>query len=321
MTIDDFNDDDYYEFTPPTPEKQHARLVAPHQLTAAGIPCILWGEDALQFVHRVATHLFDQQILVPDELLESAAATLQNELTAGTLDYPKAIRLRHKDLAPEDMVDSSYVLHPLPSHVLLLPQSYYGINLPNERSRFRSMVPPNESILVPEFHTFIEGLVHFIVNPPIPQQTGAEKHRIYIGYLCSWRVQYDSRNLPPVGVLLPEEEKILGELETEDACWYISCKFLSRRLIEEKQIVEYKQEKLAATNKTHEHHELAKIHGENHKASFVPHLSLFQGVNGHRAPSSSMSQSSYRDGPNCYCVSIPASFASVPGMMSEAVKR
>ncbi|KAK7052521.1 hypothetical protein R3P38DRAFT_1648571 [Favolaschia claudopus] len=273
MPTDDdgaFYNEEFYEYVPPPPEEQHKRLGALRQLTAAGIPCALWGEDALCFVHRVATHLFDQQILVPDDLLESAASVLQNECwvrsahnpgdlatmemwepgRGGTVPWPKAIRLAHKDLPPEDMVESTYIMEPMPSPVLLLPQSYYAIDVRDYGRRLRSMVPPlpasNAGILVPEFHTFLEGLIHFLIHPPVLHQRGMRKHAIFIGYLISWRVQYEPRKWPAPGELLPEEEKILGELETEDARWYVNRKFTTRQPFWTPAFEEYKQSKLDA---------------------------------------------------------------------------
>ncbi|KAK7052533.1 hypothetical protein R3P38DRAFT_3172835 [Favolaschia claudopus] len=251
-----FYDEEFYEFVPESPNVQHKRL-----------------GDALRFVYRVATGLFDQQILVPDDLLDSAASVLQNECwvpsshnpgdlamerwepgRGGTVPWPKAIRLAHKDLSPEDMVEPTYIMDPLPSHVLLLPQSYYGIDLRNHGRRLRSMVPPlpasNAGILVPEFHTFLEGLIHFLIHPPVLHQGGMMKHTIHLRYLCSWRVQYEPRNQPAPGELLPEEEKILDELETEDARWYMNRRFMTRKQFWTDAFEEYKRSKLDAANKS-----------------------------------------------------------------------
>lgn len=124
----------YYEYVPPPAAEQHARLAALRQLTARGIPCILWGEDALNYVHWVPTSLFDQQILVPDHLLESASAVLQEgkyspvSFTSRYLElwdgphsgksmFPKGILLKHPDI-PDD---EPYKLDPLPGYILLLP--------------------------------------------------------------------------------------------------------------------------------------------------------------------------------------------------------
>ncbi len=140
----------FYEYVPPPAAEQHTRL----QLTARGIqvPCILWGEDALNHVHWVPTSLFDQHILVPDNLLQSASSILQagkhspvfftdrylewSGDHSGERMFPKNILLKHPDI-PDD---EPYILDPLPGYILLLPQSYYGLDV-RSKEGFLSMAP------------------------------------------------------------------------------------------------------------------------------------------------------------------------------------
>ena len=46
---------------------------------------------------------------------------------------------------------------------------YYGLDV-RTPERFQSLVPPlpesNAKILVPKYHILLEGLVHFVMNPP-----------------------------------------------------------------------------------------------------------------------------------------------------------
>lgn len=253
----------FYEYVPPPAAEQHARLVALRRLTARGIPCILWGEDALNYVHWVPTSLFDQQILVPDHLLESASTILQEDkyfsisFTKRYVDwfgahsnksmFPNGILLKHPDI-PDD---EPYKLEPLPGHILLLPQSYYGLNV-RSQERFQSMVPPldasNAGILVPKYHTFLEGLVAFMMHPPIdlttPHYRGWSFHSVYIDYLIRYRVKYegDPRD-PPPPKLLPEERAILGELQTEEARWMLGLQLGERVIVNVEKIQEYKSQK------------------------------------------------------------------------------
>lgn len=174
----------YYDSQPPPPEDQHARLAAVRLMTSRGIPCILWAEDALAFVHNVPTFLFDQQVIVPDELLESASSALQD----GPYSAVPFTR-EYADFMEESEAESSFprgILHLLdrsddatnelvfhPQYVLLLPQSYFCLDVRSEE-RFQSLVPPlppsNAGILVPKYHTFLEGLVAFNMHPPIPRK-------------------------------------------------------------------------------------------------------------------------------------------------------
>lgn len=241
----------FYEYQPPSPDVQHQRLVALRQLTSRGIPCILWGEDALNYVHSVPTSLFDQQILVPDNLLRSASSVIREGRyipvpftpdysdfhgpNVGKAPYPRGILLKHLDIPDEE----PYKLYPLPGYILLLPQSYFGLDT-RSKHRFQSLVPPldesNADILAPRFNTFLEGLVAFNINPPVPLETphgkGRLKHEIFIGYLMTYRVKYeDDGDTPPPKELLPEERAILSELQTEDARWYMGVYLRERRMV------------------------------------------------------------------------------------------
>ncbi len=253
----------WYEYKPPPPDEQHKRLLALRQLTSRGIQCILWGEDALNYVHNVPTSLFDQQILVPDELLESASSVLQEgpyfqvpftpdyaDFSGPNVDksaYPRGILLKHPGI-PDD---EPYKLDPLPGYILLLPQSYFGLDV-QSKERFQSVVPPldpsNVHILAPKFHTLLEGLVAFNLDPPIPLETphyrGRATHDIFIGYLLRYRVKYeDDGDTPPPKELLPEERVILDELRTEDARWYIGVYLEERRLLKPDELREYNRRK------------------------------------------------------------------------------
>lgn len=48
----------------------------PSQLLKAGIPCVVWAEDALSIVHRVPTALLDQQLLVPYNAVDAAVRAI-----------------------------------------------------------------------------------------------------------------------------------------------------------------------------------------------------------------------------------------------------
>ncbi|KAF9484791.1 hypothetical protein BDN70DRAFT_55909 [Pholiota conissans] len=249
--------------------EQHARLIAPRQLIANGILCILWGEDALNFAHSVPVLLRDQIILVPDELLDAAAAVLENveeskyERTSALnedyndffpvaprprpkrpkvsdviftykYEFPRSIRLAHRDV-PED---DPYKLYPLPRCILLLPQSYYALDA-RSASRFQSLVPPldtpNEGILIPKYSTFLEGLVHFMMHPPT-ELPALILHQYLIGELLHVRIKFATTRRV--------EEQVMSEIQDDDCAWYISKLVRERfQLVSEKDVEEYKRKK------------------------------------------------------------------------------
>ncbi|KAH7887070.1 hypothetical protein F5I97DRAFT_1936618 [Phlebopus sp. FC_14] len=188
------------EYRPPPADEQHKRLVALRRRTSRGIPCILWDEDALNYVHSVPTSLFDQKIIIEDELLELASSVLQEDghrpvpFTCQYLDLfqPRWKMCFSSRRPPPD--EEPHNIYPLPGYILLLPQSYFGLDV-RSKERFWSMGPPldasNAGILVPKFNTFLEGLI-------------AVKYK-------------DDGNTPPPKELLPEERVILDDLQTEEA--------------------------------------------------------------------------------------------------------
>ncbi|KAM5542895.1 hypothetical protein V8D89_003279 [Ganoderma adspersum] len=212
----------WYGYTPPLPDEQHHRLIALRRLTSRGIQCILWGEDALNYVHQG----WYTSVPFSPEYADYA----DGGGNGGPTPFPRGILLKVLDLPDDD----PNKLVPLPTYILLLPQSYFDLDV-RSKERFDTLVPPlppsNANILVPKFHTFLEGLVAFNVNPPIPLATPhvkqRVKHDIYIGYLLRYRVQYEVDVMRPLGVLLPEERVILSELQTEEARWYIG-KYFNR---------------------------------------------------------------------------------------------
>ncbi|KAG5338919.1 hypothetical protein C0989_005606 [Termitomyces sp. Mn162] len=213
------------------PCEQHERVVVLRKLIDRGIPCILWAEDAMRYAHRIPTCIFDQRILVPNHLLQEAAA---------------GIRLKHRDV-PED---HPYKLEPIPTWILLLPQSYFGLSV-GSTERFQtlelgpSLSPLNAGILVPKYHTFLEGLVRFMMYQPtgddVPHARGVLRHSVFFEYLLTYRVEYgENEKLPPLGQMYPAEHQILEELKTEDARWYIEYLFRKRESPSFDEILEFR---------------------------------------------------------------------------------
>lgn len=255
----------HYGYHPPGPEEQQKRLVALRRLTSRDIPCILWAEDALDYGHAVPTYLFAQQILVPDDLLDTAATILQESPSRyvptgpardylemwgpnkGASPWPKSVRLRHLDIAE----DEPFALEPLPGSILLLPQSYFDFDV-RSTERFQFLSPllgsSYSKILVPKYHTFIEGAVHCIMNPP----TGWVHHKVkmnldvFLSYLHLYRVKEELEAYQD-DVLFPVEEEILEELCTEEARFYMGIYIRERRGVRLAEIAEFKNERRVQT--------------------------------------------------------------------------
>ncbi|KAF8643059.1 hypothetical protein AX16_009227 [Volvariella volvacea WC 439] len=257
----------WYDCPSVPPNTQHDRLVALRHLIKAGIPCILWGEDALRFAHNVPTYLFDQHILVPDDAMPEASSIVEGlgkyekapftefylEFPEGSHPgapaYPGGIFFTHSDIPQSDR----YKLYPTPRNILLIPQSYYDMNILST-SRFQTLHeltpfdPLNEKILIPKYHTFLEGLVHATMYPPTGYLHYAlqDRHNTYISYLLLYRIQPPEARTRS-GPLLPVEKEILSEIQTEDCLWYMTESVLGRKVISYKAIAKYVEEKNKAS--------------------------------------------------------------------------
>ncbi|KAF9449608.1 hypothetical protein P691DRAFT_852062 [Macrolepiota fuliginosa MF-IS2] len=114
----------------------------------------------------------------------------------------------------------------------------------------------------------MEGLVTFIINPPIGLEPihvkGTSRHLCDISDLLNYRVDGNDQNdvhyddeddgdsepLVHVG-LHPDERVILSELQTEGACWFLGILWEQRRWAQAKDIEEfYRRKSLASASPT-----------------------------------------------------------------------
>jgi hypothetical protein len=159
----------------------------------------------------------------------------------GKAPLPDAIRLKHTDI-PDD---HPYKLYPLPQHILLLPQSYYGLDHRSEK-RFQSLVPPlppsNREIQVPKWHTFMEGLAHATFWPPTGYfHTRAHGlNMIFVEYLLLYRVEYnDDDQRHAEGPLHAEERKIVSEMTTEEGKAFLDWWLTKRKFVNIDKVYEF----------------------------------------------------------------------------------
>ncbi|KAF9484788.1 hypothetical protein BDN70DRAFT_928039 [Pholiota conissans] len=203
--------------------------VAPlKRLTSHKIPCILWDLDAMHYHHYPYwwEEMDDLHILVPDNLLESSAAILVEDGSydrtsircykhvehlpgpdKGEYEFPRSIRLVNSKIS---CVNES------PSHILIIPQSYYGLDA-ESHNRFQSLVPPMDpsynGIRIPKFNTILEGFAHFALYPPGPSNYYFSSNYFDICGFVSHR--WEGKKQKPV------KKEILSEIETEDGAWYM----------------------------------------------------------------------------------------------------
>ncbi|KAH6869353.1 hypothetical protein BKA70DRAFT_1578794 [Coprinopsis sp. MPI-PUGE-AT-0042] len=151
-------------------------------LVSSEIPCLLWGYDAWDYACGEPGERIEQDIIVPDADLDIVSQRLQQE--GFILDHNDAVfhQMAGRHLAP-DSYPTSVVLeyphpnvpHPIPKRLNIHPQSCFGFDLHKEKHRFRSVSPKHNEILIPRYHTFLEGIIHYLMNHD-PRWSGGVFH-------------------------------------------------------------------------------------------------------------------------------------------------
>lgn len=225
-----------YDSSTDSIEIQGVRLKPARAITNAGVPCLVWAEDALSFVHFVPTCLFSLQILVPDALLEAATSLIVSNLPykrmveppeswqeymfinrSRPICFPNSIHLKLSTpdyLRSEDNTQDVYI------H----PQSSFSIDV-REQNLSVSLVPPlpppNANIRFPTRTAFIDSLVTTILEPPIGYHHWKliRTLQVYLGYFFTYPLRADPSVLPN-GQLEPEHASVWVSLKEENKPYF-----------------------------------------------------------------------------------------------------
>lgn len=203
---------------------QDRRLKPARAVADAGIPCVIWAEDALSFAHFVPTALFGLQILVPDDCVQHAVDTITASLPyeIGTPDpeFCEYEFFRHDGATPHPFPDAvflelsndarSTLREDDPETIIVHPQSYFHINA-LDHSSTKSLVPPlpdrNASLRFPTLAGFFDSLISTIYDPTI----GYRHYRLsvylgnFLGYLETYPLR--ARAVDEDGNLLPHARR------------------------------------------------------------------------------------------------------------------
>ncbi|KAJ7091995.1 hypothetical protein B0H15DRAFT_183946 [Mycena belliarum] len=204
----------FYDESPSWPSEQRGRLGPPLAIFRAGIPCVVWAEDALSIVHRVPTNLFDQQLLVPDdkvpESVNAICASLPYRVIVGGDDEESRWRdMRAYDpdrphafkLGPTDTVVLSHAEPDVayeqeaPQRILVHRASTFHFDMNDSSKTMLNPDPPDPDFAPLRFPTvsaFLDSTVDIFFEPPVPM-----KHFSYglhlmvcIGYTGLYTLSY-----------------------------------------------------------------------------------------------------------------------------------
>lgn len=223
-----------YDSSTDSLETQDIRLKPARVVTKAQIPCLVWAEDALSFVHCVPTCLFALQLLVPDENVELAASAITTGLPYRRLNRPdeRWLEYRMLDKSLPSCFPRSIALELVtppqerseddPPEVFIHPQSYFHFDVRDQMQSI-SLVPPlperNSDIRFPTLSAFFDTLIATILEPTIGYRHWklTETLRGYVAYLFVYHPKL--RNRPRVlanGSLEPERAAVLESLKKEN---------------------------------------------------------------------------------------------------------
>ncbi|KAF4617786.1 hypothetical protein D9613_006160 [Agrocybe pediades] len=203
---------------------QEKRLLAARKLSEAGIPCMIYGEDALAYAHFVPTMQFDLHIVVADANKDAAAALIARTLhfkpyTGGQkhchesifadanlpLVYPYSA---HLEITPASPVDG-------PHMVLVHPQSFFNLAV-DDHSRSISLPPFPDNIRFPTLTAFLDSIYDTIVDPSSGHRSrrGAESLVRWASYLFDYTIRRPF--FLPNGDLKPEVAELKSSLRPEN---------------------------------------------------------------------------------------------------------
>ena len=210
-----------------TIETQETRLKPAKAISDASIPCVVWAEDGLSFVHFVPTCLFDLQLIVPDEHVEAACSAITSRLPYTKMDGPCENWLEFRIVdrrQPSCFPNSAYLKRTTPGeeddpkNVYIHPQSFFSVDVRNYD--LSTTLPPPLTDSRIRFLTrtaFLDALIATILDPPI-----AFRHwrfscmlDVYISYFLIYTLRAFPRILPS-GELESEHKSVLESLKPEN---------------------------------------------------------------------------------------------------------
>ncbi|KAK7060582.1 hypothetical protein VNI00_001348 [Paramarasmius palmivorus] len=229
-----------YDESPSGPIEQHTRLTPARALVQAGIPCVVWAEDALSFVHFVPTGLFTFQILVPDELLEHATDTITSTLPCYRRapvpeGYQHWVELRiFNPLQPPCFPNAIPLVtsdnQNVPEHIIVHPASFWSFNM-HDLSKTTALSPAYHSddstIRFPALHAFIDSMITTILEPPgglhMRSKTLETRLRTFLGYLFTYTPAMRAEPpLLPDGSLEPGLKGVYEGIGEENRPYFMS---------------------------------------------------------------------------------------------------
>ncbi|KAJ7698880.1 hypothetical protein B0H17DRAFT_926997 [Mycena rosella] len=229
----------FHDQSPSWPSEQRGRLGPPLAITKAGIPCVVWAEDALSIVHRVPTALFDLQLLVPDNQVPAAVKALCAQLPYNVIPNGDTETTRWRNtklinpdrphafnLGPTETVVLAHADPEAPTRILLHRASTFHFDINDTSRTILNPAPPDPAFALIRFPTitvFLDSVVDTQYEPPLPvQHYKFNQHlQMCIGYLELYTLSDKGVQWVPDAetnehILLPQFLQVLDTVNEEN---------------------------------------------------------------------------------------------------------
>jgi hypothetical protein len=213
---------------------QQTRLKAACTLSKAHIKCLVWGTDALAYIHFIPTWLFALHLVVADQEVQQASTKVMESLPYKIctsipdsyfepiffnpnrpMQFPHSVLL--EPTSPHDKCDIDD-----PEMIIIHPQSQLYLDV-HEKSRSVPLPPFPDTIQFPTRTAFLDSMIEIYLDPPTGQVHSKMKDMLsgWISYFSLYTLWNDPRVLPN-GDLEPEHTEVLRSLRPENQSYFES---------------------------------------------------------------------------------------------------
>ena len=225
---------EYYDSSPWSLYTQQLRLKPACALSEADIKCLVWGTDALAYIHFIPTGLLELHLVVADKDVQQATTEITGSLPYKICTsipdayyefiffnpkrptmFPHSVHLELT--TPEDERDSDD-----PYMIIIHPQSQLYLDV-HDKSRSVSLPPFPDTIQFPTRTAFIDSMIEIILDPPTGQVHSMMKDMLFVW--LEYFFVYSLRKEPvlPNGELEPDCAEVLLSLRPENQPYFEYC--------------------------------------------------------------------------------------------------
>ena len=221
-----------YDSSPYSIESQTFRLKAASVLSAACIKSLVWGQDALAFVHFIPAGVTALHLVVADPDVQVASTkitdSLPYEVFTGIVKnyvefiaiypdqprfFPNSVHLQLTTPLNERDVDD-------PDMIIVHPQSHLYFDVQDD-TRSLSLPPFPDDIRFPTRTAFLDSMIATMLDPPSGRVSVGLRIKLmsWISYFFTYTLRNSPRVLP-TGNLEPEHAEVLSSLRPENRPYF-----------------------------------------------------------------------------------------------------